>query len=199
MIYIGDGIIPQCEYFASKYAFGKLTVNVFQTVMAMMTERSEKPTGNHYAFICNERMWFLVQQNLNDYLFKWKSQNGTYMWSKGANDYVKVGATFDTYSFGGNEVSFKVDRAMSREYGSVKGYALCLDLTSDSTNNRPAIEMFTLKGGDFVSNKVLGVGGENGLSSGIVSTPVAGSKLINWGYSGVAVYNPYRSFVLREA
>ena len=33
-------------------------------------------------------------------------------------------------------------------------------------------------------------GGENGLSSGVVSTPVAGSKLINWGYSGVAVFNP---------
>jgi hypothetical protein len=58
--------------------------------------------------------------------------------------------------------------------------------------------MFTLKGGDFITNKVLGVGGENGLTSGVVSTPVAGSKLINWGYSGVAVFNPYRSFILRE-
>lgn len=47
--------------------------------------------------------------------------------------------------------------------------------------------MFTLKNGDFITNKVLGVGGENGLSSGVVSTPVAGSKLINWGYSGIAV------------
>lgn len=40
--------------------------------------------------------------------------------------------------------------------------------------------MFTLKGGDFITNKVLGVGGENGLSSGVVSTPVAGSKLNNY-------------------
>ena len=58
--------------------------------------------------------------------------------------------------------------------------------------------MFTLKNGDFISNKVVGVGGENGLSSGTVSTPVAATKLINWGYSGVAVFNPYRSFILRE-
>ena len=40
--------------------------------------------------------------------------------------------------------------------------------------------MFTLKNGDFITNKVLGVGGENGLSSGVVSTPVAGSKLNNY-------------------
>ena len=58
--------------------------------------------------------------------------------------------------------------------------------------------MFTLNGGDFITNKFIGVGGRNGLSSGEVSSPVAASKLINWGYSGVGVFNPYRSFILRE-
>lgn len=46
-IYIGDGIIPQVERFASKYAFSKLTVNVFNTVIAMLGEKSKTPTGNH--------------------------------------------------------------------------------------------------------------------------------------------------------
>ena len=41
-------------------------------------------------------------------------------------------------------------------------------------------------------------GGENGLSSGIVSSAVAASKLIIWGYSSCAVFNPYRSFIARE-
>lgn len=59
--------------------------------------------------------------------------------------------------------------------------------------------MFTLKGGDFITNKLPGVGGLDGLSSGLVASTVASSKLINWGYSGVAVFNPYRSFILREA
>ncbi len=79
-----------------------------------------------------------------------------------------------------------------------KAYCLCLDLTADSTGNEPPIQMFTLKGGDFITNKYPGVGGLDGLSSGIVSSPVAASKLINWGYSGVGVFNPYRSFILRE-
>ena len=59
--------------------------------------------------------------------------------------------------------------------------------------------MFTLKGGDIITNKYIGVGGLDGLSSGVVSSPVAGSKLITWGYSGVGVFHTYRSFIIREA
>ena len=130
-------------------------------------------------FICNERMWNLIQQVLGDYLAKFKT-DGTYLYSKAANGYVKVGATFDSYEYGGNSITFKVDRTFSREYGFEKGYCLCLDLTADKTSAEPPIQMFTLKGGDFISNKYLGVGGEDGLSSGVVSSPVAGSKLKYW-------------------
>ena len=196
-IYIGDGIIPQVERFASKYAFAKLTVDVFNTVISTMNEKAKNPTGNKYMFIMNERMFYLVNTVLGDWLAKFKT-DGTYLYSKQANGYVKVGATFQTYEFMGNEITFKVDRTFSREYGFEKGYALCLDLTADSTGNEPPIQMFTLKGADFITNKFPGVGGLDGISSGIVSSPVAGSKLINWGYSGVGVFNPYRSFILRE-
>lgn len=44
----------------------------------------------------------------------------------------------------------------------------------------------------------MGVGGLDGLSSGIVSSTVAATKLINWGYSSAAVFAPYRSFILKE-
>ena len=162
-----------------------------------MNEKAKKPTGNKYMFICNERMWTLIQTVLGDFLAKYKTE-GTYIYSKQANDYIKVGATFDSYEYGGNQISFKVDRTFSREYGFQKAYCLCLDLTADATEAEPPIQMFTLKGGDFITNKYLGVGGRNGLSSGEVSSPVAASKVINWGYSGVGVFNPYRSFILRE-
>lgn len=56
-----------------------------------------------------------------------------------------------------------------------------IDLTADKTSGEPAIQMFTLKGGDFITNKFPGVGGLDGLSSGVVSSTVAASKLINWG------------------
>lgn len=46
MIYIGDGIIPQVERFASKYFYNKLTVNAFVSALNMLREKAEKPTGN---------------------------------------------------------------------------------------------------------------------------------------------------------
>ena len=57
--------------------------------------------------------------------------------------------------------------------------------------------MFTLKGCDFITNKYPGVGGLDGMSSGVVSSPVAGGLMTIHGYAGIAVFNPYRSFILK--
>lgn len=103
-------------------------------------------------FICNERAWSLIQRVLGDYLAKFRT-DGTFLYSKAANGYVKVGSTFDSYEYGGNTITFKVDRTFSREYGQEKAYCLCLDLTADATSNEPPIQMFTLKGADFITSK----------------------------------------------
>lgn len=120
-----------------------------------MNEKAEQPTGNHYVFVVNEALWNQVNQTLGDWLAKFKTE-GTYLYSKAANGYVDVGATFQSYQFAGNTVSFRVDRALTREYGS-KGYGLCLDLTADKTSAEPPIAMFTLKGGEMISSKYPGV------------------------------------------
>ena len=194
---MGDGIISQIERFASRYVFSKLTVNVFDTAILQMNEKAAKPMGNHYVFVCNERMLQLVQTTLREYLRDWQTA-GTFLFSKAAGGDVEVGATYKSYEFMGNTITFQVDRALSREYGN-KGYGLFLDLTADKTTGQPAIQMFTLKGGEFVTNKLKGVGGFTGFESGEVSSQVAGSKLMNWGYAGVGVFSPYRSFILQEA
>ena len=45
-IYIGDGVIPQVERFASKYSANKVTINTFQQFISTMVEKAEKPTDN---------------------------------------------------------------------------------------------------------------------------------------------------------
>ena len=195
-IYIGDGIIPQIEKYASKIGYNKLSEQIFIQSLALMNEKAENPTGNKYMFMCNEAMWNHLQFTLRDMLPR-MTPTGTYFWSQKANDYVKVGNTFDSYEFGGNTITFKVDRALTREFGN-KGYGIFIDLTADSATGTPAIQMFTLKGGEFMTSKYKGVGGLSGLESGDVSSPVAGTKLINWGYGGAAVFNPYRSVILIE-
>ena len=55
---------------------------------------------------------------------------------------------------------------------------------------------YTFKGGQFIHNVIKGVGGTTGLASGEVSSPVAGTKIVNFGYSGIGVSNPYKSVIL---
>lgn len=97
----------------------------------------------------------------------------------------------------GNQISFVVDRALTREYPT-KGYGVCIDLTADKTTGTPAIAKFMLAGKDFITNKIVGVGGYDGKTSGEVASNVAGSKLVMMQYSGIACFTPYRSAILRE-
>ena len=52
----GNGLIPQIDRFASKFKYAALNINVINTMMEQMSQKSAKPTGNHYTFIINERL-----------------------------------------------------------------------------------------------------------------------------------------------
>lgn len=201
-IYIGEGLIPQIEAAANKYVYtNKPNLQLFNMIMSDMADKAQNDTGNKLIFIVNRKMWNDVQMVLGEYLANYRT-DGTYMYSKNANKglggYVKVGATFDTYEYAGNQVSFVVDRALTREYPT-HGYGVCIDLTADKTTGQPAIAKFSLTGKDFMTNKIVGVGGYDGKSSGEVASNVAGSKLVMMGYAGVAAFTPYRSVIVREA
>jgi len=198
----GDGLIPQIERFASKYKYAKLNVNVINTVIDQMNQKAANATGNSYTFVVNDRLWGQINSSLGDWLKLWGS-TPTMMYSKAAQSMVKadnpikVGGTFVSYEIAGNHVTFMVDRALTKEYDR-KGYGICLDMSPDISTNQPAIAAFTLEGAEFVSSKYPGVGGVDGITSGIVSSPVAGSKLIVAGYSGIAAFAPYKSFIIEE-
>lgn len=201
-IMIGDGVIPQVERFASKYIYNKKpTISLLNRVFAEMSEKSQEITGNRYAVLCTQAFWSDIQVVLGEYLANART-DGAYFYSKAANKgnggYIKVGATYSTYEFGGNFISFIPDKALTSEYGN-KGYALCLDLTADKTSNVPAIQKFTLTNKEFTLNKIIGIQGEDGKSSGIVSSNVAGSMASMMATAGVAVFAPFRSFIIEQA
>ena len=201
-IVIGDGLIPQIERFASKMNYAKMNVNVINTMINQMTQKAASATGNHYTFVVNDKAWQDVNVSLADWLKLWGS-TPTLMYSKAAAGMVnidnplKVGATYTSYEVAGNTISFLVDRALSREYGD-KGYMICIDMTPDIITNQPAIAQFTLDGAQLITSKYPGVGGIDGITSGIVSSPVAGSKLIMCGFAGIAVFAPYKAFIAEQ-
>lgn len=196
----GDGLIPQIERFADKFKFAKFNVNVINTVIDRMNQKAASATGNHYTFVVNDNLWMSINTTLADWLKGWGS-TPTMLYSKAAEgfikgaDVIKVGATFVSYEIAGNIVTFMVDRALTKEYGR-KPYGICLDTTPDMTTNQPAIAGFTLEGAEFVTSKYPGVGGVDGVTSGIVSSPIAGTKLIVCGYAGIAMFAPWKSFIV---
>lgn len=69
----------------------------------MMSERAESPTGNKFVFVVNEALWNQVQSSLSEWLARFGTCD-TYLWSKEANGYIKVGATFHSYEIGGENL-----------------------------------------------------------------------------------------------
>lgn len=195
-IYIGDGIIPQIERYAQKYAYAKFSIGAFDTIMDHMRQKSRTSQDNQYVFVVNEPLYTQVQRVLREYLKDWRT-DGTFFYSKKAGKNVKVGATFDTYEFGGNQITFQVDKALTLEYPK-KGYGVVIDLTADRASNSPAMQMFTLHKGEFIRSFLPGVGGLNGNESGQSTTKVAGSSITHMGYAGVGVFNPYRSYIIEQ-
>ena len=195
---MGDGVIAQIERYCDKFSYSILTTDVFGDVMSAMREKSDRPTGNTYAVVCNERLYDQVGTVLESDLRFRAAADGAYFYSKSAAGKVKVGAEFDTYTFQGNTISFMPDRALSQEYAE-HGYGLFLDTGADLSSGRPNIAMFTMQGSEIVEGSLIGMGGKSGNTSGEISTSVHGSQYHLLGYAGSVVFNPYKSFILEEA
>ena len=189
-IIAGDGAIPQINRFAGMYNYAKMSVAVFNKAITTLSQKSEQPTGNTYLFICNEKAYADVQTALAEYLNQFKMISPV-VYSVKEGKEVEVGVEYTGYNFLGNKVIFKVDRALSYEYPN-KGYSVLIDLTADKATGAPSIQMFTLAGQEFKSHVLNGVGGD----TEVISSPVAGTKMVISGYSGIGVFSPYRAYVL---
>lgn len=71
-----------------------------------------------------------------------------------------------------------------------------VDLTSGAESGTPAVGMFTVNNSQFIENTISGVGGKK---SGEVASRVAASHKTIMGVAGVGVFNPYRSYIIRQA
>lgn len=176
-----EGLIPQLERFAEKFVFVKPTIKDFNQWLMCMVQKSERPQGNQYVFLCNTLLYNSIQQTMSSWIRDWKTV-GTFVFSKAANGYVELGATFQSYEFSGNTVCFRIERDLDIEFPN-RMYGVFVDLTADAASGNPALAQYTFKGMEFLRNVLVGVGGIDGKSSGTVSSPVAASKIIMTGYA----------------
>lgn len=65
-----------------------------------MVQKSEKALGNKYVMVVNTLMWNDIQVALGSWIRDFKT-DGLFLYSKASNGYVKLGATYDSYSVAG--------------------------------------------------------------------------------------------------
>jgi len=194
---MSDGVIAQIERYCDKFLYNALSSEVLDDVIGAMVEKASKPTGNIFTAITNERFYTQFGRIAkSDYRFN-APNDASYLYSK-ENGKVKFGAEFDSYTVQGNTIVFIPDRALSQEFASY-GYAIFLDTSADIKTGRPGLANFTLEGSELVDGYVEGLGGRSGKASGgSIATGVHGSEYHIIGYSCTVIFNPYKSFILKE-
>lgn len=217
----GDGLIAQIERYAYTISFSKkLSVRMFQNAIEYIADKRGMSMGNHITVICNRAFSRYKASALESAISLFAPQNnGTWFFTKdplevtGSKDpvtpsrvqktkmpnEVAVGATFNTYIYEGNTVTFIIDEALTNHYKD-KAYAIFMDTGAYETESGqvPGINLVTLKGRSMIKNYVNGIGGVDGVSSGPVSTALDASKFIVTGWRGVRVHNPYAGVIFKE-
>lgn len=155
LIISGDGWLPQIERFAGKYIYAKMSVRAFETALATMAERSEAPTGNTWVLVCNTKFWQSAQRVLAGWIRDFKS-NGAFAYSQASNGNVALGATYDSYEWAGNKITFKIERALDIEFPG-REFAMMTDISADGKTGHAGMGMFTFKGGQYIQNWLEGV------------------------------------------
>ena len=218
----GDGVIAQYERYAHyiDYTNGQLHVKDFQDAIEYVCERRGQSQGNHITVICNRKFSRhkanALQNAINTFA---ASNNGTWFFSRDLSDVygakdafggkkmgksklpqeVGVGATFNTYIYEGNTVTFIVDEALTNHYQD-RGFAIFIDtgIYEDENGQTPAVHLKTLKGRALVKNYITGMGGIDGRSNGHVSTASDFSRFEVLGWRGACVRNPYAATIMVE-
>ncbi len=193
---MGDGVIKQAERYAGRYFYSTFTSNVVDTIIEALTTKANSLTGNTFVFVTNVKLYNDFGRGMkND--DRLKSTDGTFLYSIKSGKEIEIGGNFKSYTFQGNTIVFTPNKALTDRYPS-EGYGVLLDLTPDAKSGKPGLASYTLDGSEMISGSLEGLGGKDGKSSGVISTPVTGSEFHVVGYSGIILFNPYKSHIVRE-
>lgn len=194
---IGEGVLPQIERYCNKFMYSTLSIKHFERIIQAMGVQADSPQGNTYAVVCNEPLYYDIQRILRADV-RFRNDSPGFMYSKGASGKVRVGAEYDSYTFGGNTIIFMPDRTITQEFPD-GGFGFFLDLGADMKSGRPNLSTVTVEGMDLIQETFLGMGGKDGKTSNVnAAITTHGCRYEVLGYDGAVVFAPYKAFILKE-
>lgn len=217
----GDGLIAQYERYAYPIQYNDLSVYNFQKAINHIREVRGQSTGNHITVLCNREFSNQKAIAFQDAIGLFAPQNdGTWFFTKNDNvlkgmtdkyggmkryketkvpNSVSIGATFNTYTYEGNTITFVIDEALTKHYPD-RGYGIFIDtgIYEENGKETAAVELVTMKGRKMIEGTVTGMGGANGTTSGQVATALDASRYEILGWRGLRVKAPYSAVIMEE-
>lgn len=196
---IGEGVFPQMERFANFYPYnGTFTRNKIEDIINLVVSRKEKKTGNDILVVCNYRM-YTHWQTVLDSLLSGRLVNQDNYVEKVNGGKLVLGAEYAGYKVNGNKIVLMEDSAITNRYPE-KGYGVIFNMLTETKDGgkKMNIEQISIKGASLFTNKKLGVGGEGGYDSGIVSSSVHAKEMFAMSYGCAVVNDPYGTVIIQE-
>lgn len=200
----GDGLIAQMSD-SSKQTYTKLTVGLLEDILADMSLKMAKRTGNTILLTTG-------MQGYKEFGRLMRAEHKGF-WSQPADNYVKskngklqLGAEYNAFEFQGNKIVVNVNNTFDHpanvsgkdSQGRFLESSKFLFIDASSYDGVKNIQMIAKNGRSFVTGELDGVGGQDGQTSGKVATPLDGSAKIIIGTMGLILHNPYSSYMLEK-
>ena len=199
-LYAGNGIEAQLDK-SCKESYTYLTKNMLKEAISEVAHRSGKSDGIDIMLMTGMR----GEKNFLDLMENsLKSGDNVYA-SRSGNDIV-MGGNFTKYIYGNNTITVTRNHALDYTEDAVEkdedGYPLSSSkmffIDKSKYDGEPNLTALHQNGFSLVVNDIYGVGGKDGKSSGVVSSPVHATKKVAMGSLGLRVLNPYSSLILEK-
>lgn len=199
----GDGLLQQMDG-STKHTYNRLTIDMLEDIMADMALKMEKKTGNEILLVTGMEGYKEFGRLMRQEHKNWNVVDNAYVKTK--NGKLQLGAEYNAYEFQGNKIIVTPNSVFDHpaiptetDHGGrrlISSTMLFLDMsTYDGTKN---IHLVAKDGRSFVMGEIDGLGGQDGRTSGKISTPVDGSSKHILGQIGCVMHNPYSSYLLER-
>jgi hypothetical protein len=200
----GDGLIAQMSD-SSKQTYTKLTIGMLEDILADMSLKMAKRTGNTILLTTGMQGYKEFGRLMRaEHKGSWAQPADNYVKSK--NGKLQLGAEYNAFEFQGNKIVVNVNNTFDHpanvsgtdSQGRFLESSKFLFIDASSYDGVKNIQMIAKNGRSFVTGELDGVGGQDGKTSGKVATPLDGSAKIIIGTMGLILHNPYSSYMLEK-
>lgn len=201
----GDGLIAQMAS-SSKQTYTKMSIGMIEDILSDMSLRMPKRTGNTILLTTGMQGYKEFGRIMRaEHKGSWSADSGSnYVQTK--NGKVQLGAEYNAFTFQGNKLVVNVNNTFDHpanvsdtdSEGKYLESSKYLFIDASSYDGVQNIQMVAKDGRSFITGEMDGVGGQDGKTSGKVSTLLDGSAKTIIGTCGVILHNPYSSYLLEK-